>query len=315
VRKVFLAIAALAVLLLPNVSARADEPVCGSVEAFQRTHRWQDLPGCTEERDYENQLSAVTLLGRAKDAFKDFFENWDKGEIDDAEHAVGGALSYTNGADEQWASDPLLAAARPAYEEMKNKVKQYEEWAPLVKELAQRYFRTVVMIDEAHKGGTNAAQTAKMEAGELKEAVLKAQAARIPDTFVVPGIGEVKPATVAEIKGVVASLMGQAENEVAREKAEDDAKWRPFTSQLGGDRLKFFNETYRIGTNVYGVGGKYLDTPEEFRAAAVMCTESFTTDQLVERWTVRCYSFRGNQQVGGPRVKSGYGSVPSSVYR
>ena len=68
-------------LLLPLVpaSARADEPICGSVEAFQRTHRWQDLPGCTEKRDYENPRSTVTLFGRAKDAFKDFFENWDMG--------------------------------------------------------------------------------------------------------------------------------------------------------------------------------------------------------------------------------------------
>jgi len=315
VRKLFLVVAALTLSLAPPVSARAAEPICGSVEAFQRTHRWQDLPGCTEERDYEDPLSAVTLLGRAKDAFKDFFENWDRGEIDDAEHSAGGALGYMNGADEQWASDPVLAAARPAYEEMKNKVRQYEEWAPLVKDLAQRYFRTVVMIDEARKSGTNAAQTAKMEALELKQTVARAEAARVPETFVVPGIGEVKPATVAEIKGVVASLIGQAEGEVAREKAEEEAKWRPYTSLLGGDRLKFFNETYRIGTNVYGAGGKYLDTPEEFRAASVMCTETSTTDRLVERWTVRCYSFRGNTQVGGPRVKSGYGSVPSSAYR
>lgn len=314
-RRLFLVMASLALSLAPSAAARAAEPVCGSLEAFQRTHRWQDLPGCTEERDYDDPLSAVTLLGRAKDAFKDFFENWDAGEIDAAESAAGGALGYTNGADEQWASDPVLAAARPAYEEMKSRVRQYEEWAPLVKDLAQRYFRTVVMIDEARKSGTNAAQTAKAEALELKRTVARAESARVPETFVVPGIGEVRPATVAEIKGVVASLIGQAEGEVAREKAEEEAKWRPYTSLLGGDRLKFFNETYRIGSNVYGAGGKYLDTPEEFRAAAVMCTETSTTDRLVERWAVRCYSFRGDRQVGGPRVKSGYGPVPSSAYR
>lgn len=300
--------------LLP-ASARADEPICGSPEAFQRTHRWQDLPGCTEERDYENPTSTVTLLGRAKDAFKGFFENWDKGEIDDAENYVGGVYVYMNGADDEWNSNPALAAARPAYEEMKNKVRQYMEWAPLVKELAQSYFNTVIMIDEAKKGAQYAAQTAQSNAKSLKQVMDRAASARVPDSFIVPGIGEVQPATVAEIRAMIEPLIGQSTEAVQREKEADDAKWLPFTSQLGGDRLKYFNETYRIGTNVYGAGGKYLDTPEQFRTATVMCTQSFTTDQLVERWTVKCYGFRGNNRVSGPRVTSGYGSAPASAYR
>ena len=304
-------------LALFSVAARgADEvPICGSVEAFQRTHRWQDLPGCTEKRDYENQLSAITLLGRAKDAFKDFFENWDKGDIDNAEHALGGALSYMNGAEDEWASNPELVAARPAYDEMRAKVKQYEQWAPLVKELAQSYFNTVIMIDEAKKGAPDAAKTAQMNARGLKQVMEKAARAGVPQTFIVPGIGEVEPASVAEINKMIEPLIGQANEVVQREKEADDAKWLPFTSQLGGDRLKYFNETYRIGTNVYGLGGKYLDTPEEFRSATVMCTESSTTDRLIERWTVKCYSFRGDRQVSGPRITRGYGNVPSSAYR
>jgi hypothetical protein len=314
VKRLFL-ISALLIFPLLSATARADEPICGSVEAFQRTHRWQDLPGCTEKRDYDDQRSAVTLLGRAKDAFKSFFENWEKGEIDEAEHNYGGVYGYMNGADEDWASNPELAAARPAYEEMKNKVKQYEAWAPLVKDLAQSYFRTVVMIDEARKGGENAAETAQRDARELKQVMDRAARANVPDSFVVPGIGEVRPATVAEIKKMIEPLLGQAAEVVQREKEAEEAKWRPFTSQLGGDRLKFFNETYRGGTNVYGAGGKYLDTPEEFRTATVMCTQTFTTDQLVERWSVRCWSFRGNNQVSGPRVTRGYGSAPASAYR
>jgi hypothetical protein len=315
VKKLFL----ISVLLIwPLLSARttlADEPICGSVEAFQKSHRWQDLPGCTEERDYENPLSAVTLLGRAKDAFKSFFENWDKGEVDEAEHAVGGVYVYMNGADDEWNSNPTLAAARPAYEEMKQKVKQYMDWAPLVKELAQSYFNTVIMIDEARKGGQSAAATAQSNAKSLKQVMDRATRASVPESFIVPGIGEVRPATVAEIRKMIEPLIGQANEVVRLEKEADDAKWRPYTSQLGGDRLKFFNETYRIGTNVYGLGGKYLDTPAEFRAATVMCTQTFTTDQLIERWTVRCWSFRGNNQTSGPRITRGYGSAPASAYR
>ena len=114
---------------------------------------------------------------------------------------------------------------------------------------------------------------------------------------------------------MIVPLIGQANEVVQLEKDADDAKWRPFTSQLSGDRLKYFNDTYRGGTNVYGLGGKYLDTPQGFRTATVMCTQSFTTDQLIERWTVSCYSFRGDRRVSGPRVTRGYGSAPSSAYR
>jgi hypothetical protein len=314
-KKKLLLISAIFVLALAPATVRADDPICGSLEAFQRSHRWQDLPGCTEKRDYEDQLSAVTLLGRAKDAFKGFFENWEKGEVEEAEHYAGGALSYMNGADAEWHSNPELAAARPAYDEMRSRVKQYVDWAPLVKELADSYFKTVIMIEEAKKGAQYAAETAQSNARELKKVMDRAARANVPDSFIVPGIGEVRPATVAEIKTMIEPLIGQANEAVAAEKAADDAKWRPFTSQLGGERLKFFNETYRIGTNVYGVGGKYLDTPEEFRAATVMCTQSFTTDQLVERWTVSCYGFRGDRRVSGPRVTSGYGRAPASAYR
>lgn len=314
-RKLFL-ISAMLMLALASVEARAeDEPICGSVEAFQRSHRWQDLPGCTDKRDYDDQLSAVTLLGRAKDAFKAFFENWEKGEVDEAEHYVGGVYVYMNGADAEWSTNPELSAARPAYEEMKRRVKQYMDWAPLVKDLAQTYFNTVTWLGEARKGVNDAPKTAQMFARQLQQEMERAARANVPDTFIVPGIGEVKPATVAEIKKMIAPLLGEANTVVQIEKEADDAKWLPFTSQLGGARLKFFNETYRIGTNVYGLGGKYLDTPAEFRAATVMCTESSTTDRLTERWTVRCWSFRGNNQVSGPRVARGYGNVPASAYR
>jgi hypothetical protein len=310
-----LAVMLIALANAAAASAQENEPICGSVEAFNRTHRWQDLPGCTEKRDYSDGRSPVTLFGRAKDAFKSFFENWEKGEIDAAKSDAGGALNYTNGA-EDWDTNPELASAKPAYEEMRKRVAQYMEWAPLVEDLAQQYFKTVTWIGEAKKGVEDSASLAKSSALELQKSMQKAQAANVPDDFVVPGIGEVKPATIAELKQMIAPFIGQANAEVKREKDADDAKWRPFTSLLGGDRLKFFNETYRIGTNVYGTGGRYLDTPEEFRTATVMCTQSYTTDRVIEQWRVKCWSFRGNVQTSGPRVTTGYGSsAPSSAYR
>lgn len=309
----------LVIMLLALISATASaqsEPICGSLEAFNRTHRWQDLPGCTEKRDYSDPTSAVSLMGRAKDAFKGFFESWDKGEIDEAKTYSAGTLSYMNGGDEYWNSNPELAAAKPAYEEMRKRVAQYLEWSPFVEDLAQQYFKTVTWIEEAKQGKEGAPELAKMNAKELQASMQKAAAASVLDTFVVPGIGTVKPATVAEIKQMIAPFLDQAEAEVQKEKAAEEAKWRPYTSLLSGDRLKFFNETYRGGTNVYSTGGRYLETPQDFRTATVMCTRSFTTDQVIEQWRVKCWTFRGDRQVSGPRVTTGYGTTaPSSAFR
>src|SRR5215210_7175616 len=183
VKRFFLISAFLIFPFLPGVAARADEPICGSVESFQRSHRWQDLPGCTEKRDYDDPVSAVTLLGRAKDAFKAFFENWEKGDIDEAEHNYAGVYVYTSGADEDWNTNPELKAARPAYEEMKQKVKQYEQWSPLVRELAESYFKAVVMIEEARKGAQYAAETAQRDAQELKQVMDRAGRANVPESF------------------------------------------------------------------------------------------------------------------------------------
>src|SRR6478609_3809969 len=61
----FILLVAMVVCGSLSALAAGDEPVCGSLERFNQTHRWQDLPGCTEKRDYSNPRSTVSLLGRA----------------------------------------------------------------------------------------------------------------------------------------------------------------------------------------------------------------------------------------------------------
>jgi hypothetical protein len=292
-----------------------DKPICGNVERFNQTGRWQDLPGCTEERDYENQTSAKTLLGRAKDAFKSFFEAWESGEVEQADSLSGGSLEYMNGADEEWNSDPQLVRAKPAYEKMKRTVEQYLKWKPFVADLFQDYVKTMTWIDESAKSGDlDDAKTAVNFAKDLQKTIAKAQQQSVPDNFLIPGSGEIKSATVGEIKTRLAAIVKQADNSMESAVAIDNAKWEPYTKFLTGDRLKYFNETYRIGTNVYGRGGKYLDKPEQFDAAPVMCTETNGRSGLLDTWKVTCYSFQGDKQIGGARVKSGYGNAPPSAY-
>ena len=294
----------------------ADEPICGSVERFNQTQRWQDLPGCTDERDYDDPTSAVTLLGRAKDAFKAFFEAWEKGEFDESEAYAGGCLGYMNGADEDWNSKPELVKAKPAYEKMKKTVEQYLKWQPLVGDLFQDYVKTMTWIDESAKSGEmDDAKTAVTFAKDLQKTIEKVQQQSVPDNFLIPGSGEIKAATIGEIKSRLAAVLRQADNSMENAVAIDNAKWQPYTKFLTGDRLKYFNETYRIGTNVYGRGGKYLDKPEQFDAALVMCTRTSGQSGIYQTWKVTCYSFQGDKQIGSPRVKSGYGNAaPASAY-
>lgn len=292
-----------------------NEPICGSLQKFNQTHRWEDLPGCTEKRDYNNQISAVTLLGRAKDAFKDFFETWEKGDMDHVDSYAGGCIAYMNGADEVWDSDPELVRAKPAYEEMKRKVERYLEWQPMVSELFQRYFYAMTWLGEAKNGELDSAEMAVREAKSLQKTIAQVQQKNVPDDFLIPGSGKIPAATIGEIKAKLASYLGQADSSMTNARKIDDAKWESYTKFLTGDRLKFFNETYRIGTNVYGRGGKYLDKPEEFDSAPVMCTKSWGHSGLVETWRVNCYSFRGDKQVGGARTRSGYDNTPNSAYQ
>lgn len=300
---------------LSKATAITDEPICGSIEKFNQTRRWQDLPGCTEKRDYENPTSAVTLLGRAKDAFKSFFETWEAGDFDRVDSNSGGCLGYMNNADEYWNSNPELVKAKPAYEEMKKKVQQYLEWLPLVQDLTQRYIYAKIWLKEANDGEIESADLAVSEAKDLQKTIAKVQQQNVPDDFVIQGSGEIPAATIGEIKAKLSSYLKQANGSKETAVAIDNAKWEPYTKLLSGDRLKFFNETYRIGTNVYGIGGKYLDKPEQFDIATVMCTQTWGRSGIVETWRVSCYSFRGDRQVAGPRTTSGYGNnTPASAY-
>lgn len=303
-----------ACLLIVGAQNTPAQKVCGSVEKFNQTHRWQDLPGCTDDSDYSDQTGARTLMSRAKTGFRDFFQTWDKGDIDHIKWYAG-CTGYMNNGDEYWASDPQLVRAKPAYEEVKRKAEQYLELLPTIQNLWQRYAYAMMYIDEAQKGDMQYAKMAVDSSKDLQTAL--ADAGNLPDDFVMPGSGTSVPAsTIGEIKSKLATYLGQANKSLDNAVAIDNAKWAPFTKLLTGDRLKFFNDSYRGGTNVFGRGGQYLDTPEEFDTAMVMCTRTWGHSGIFETWRVDCWNFRGDRQVSGPRSQHGYGShPPASAYQ
>jgi hypothetical protein len=291
-----------------------DGPVCGSVKKFNQTKRWDDLPGCTDQKDYSNQTSAKMLMSRAKGQFRDFFTTWEKGDIDHVK-SNSGCTAYDFNAESYWSSDPELVRAKPAYDELRRKVEIYMDMLPTIQNLWQRYFYAMTYIDEAQKGDMQYAKMAVDMSKDLQKAI--AASPNLPDDFIMPGSGASVPSsTIGEIKSKLASYLGQANKSLDNAIAVDNAKWEPFTKLLTGDRLKFFNDSYRGGSNVFGRGGQYLDTPEEFDTAPVMCTRTWGHSGIFETWRIDCWTFRGDRQVSGPRSRSGYGTnTPASAYQ
>jgi hypothetical protein len=300
-----------------SVSAQNKQKVCGSVEKFNETGRWQDLPGCTDEFDTSNQTNAKSLMSRAKNSCREFFETWEKGDLDRIKSTGGDCTGLIVYAKDYWDSDPQLAKAKPSYEAMKRTVDHYFEWLPLIESLVQRYFYAITYLEEAKKkGDIGTANLSSDFVKDLKSSLREAEEKQVPENTIIPGIGSVKAATIAEIKSNLNSYFKQANDTKADAVEADRLKWEPYTKLLSGDRLKFFNESYRQGDKVFGRGGTILYKPEDFDKAPVMCTRTWGQSGIIETWRVDCWSFFGDRQVSGPRSRSGYGNnTPASAFQ
>src|SRR5215203_1086364 len=297
----------IAILLVPamvlflgalTTKAQNKPKICGSVEKFNETGRWQDLPGCTDEFDTSNQTSAKSLMSRAKNSCREFFETWEKGDLDHIKSTGGDCTALIDYAKEYWDADPQLVKAKPSYAAMKRTVDKYFEWLPFIESLVQRYFYAMTYLEEARqKGDITTAGISKGFVKDLKNSLKEAEEKNVPDNTIIPGIGVIPPATIAEIKSKLNSYTKQADDSKIDAVNADNAKWEPFTKLLTGDRLKFFNSTYRAGSNVFGRGGTYLDKPEQFDTATVMCTRTWGRNGIYETWRTDCYSFSGDRQV------------------
>lgn len=316
----------IAILIIPallllfgslTASAQSKPKVCGSVEKFNETGRWQDLPGCTDEFDTSNQTSAKSLMSRAKNSCREFFETWEKGNMDYIKSTGGDCTGLIVYAKEYWDSDPQLVKAKPAYEAIKRTVDKYFEWLPFINNLVQRYSYAMTYLEEAKKkGDIGTADISSDFVKDLKAALREAEENGVPDNAIIPGIGAVKSATIAEIKSNLNSYFKQANDTKIEAVEADRLKWEPYTKLLSGDRLKFFNETHRGGTKVFGRGGTILYEPADFDKAPVMCTRTWGRSGIVETWRVDCWSFSGDRQVSGPRSRSGYGTnTPASAFQ
>lgn len=293
----------------------AQGELCGSVERFTQTKRWQDLPGCPVE--FDEAGGARRILNSLKFKYKAFFEDWDA-KVDDNDYLSDVAGSFKSlrpgfhHADE-WKSDPELVAARPAYEEMFRAVEQRVKWAEILR--AESFNSNFEGALQFIKRNEHPDRLRNYLENGVAPTLKKLEAAGAPPTLVVGRERDGRAYTISEIKALMPALRATEGEMTSRAKAEEEAKWRAYTSVLKGDRLSIFNRYHRQGILLAGVGGRTLETPADFQRTPIMVKLAVDDNGLVSRWTLTVWRFRGDRLVD-TQTKSGWGKdAPSSAYR
>ncbi|MBI3073729.1 MAG: PD40 domain-containing protein [Deltaproteobacteria bacterium] len=120
---------------------------------------------------------------------------------------------------------------------------------------------------------------------------------------------------VGGIQSMVDEMKKSIGGDVTKAVAKEEEKWKPFTSVLKGDRLAFFNDNHRRGTNVWGKGKTLIRTPSGFKKASLMCYYTIDRNGVTPRWETTCFKFKGNKK-GSPTIRNGWGdSPPSKAFR
>ena len=97
--------------------------------------------------------------------------------------------------------------------------------------------------------------------------------------------------------------------------AAEEAQYEPFRKVLTGDKLNLYNDRLKK-YKVYGLGGKVLKTPEDYRDSNLWCSTGVDREGIVPVWSVDCWHFKGMAKVGSVETRTGTGDeAPSSAFR
>jgi hypothetical protein len=97
--------------------------------------------------------------------------------------------------------------------------------------------------------------------------------------------------------------------------AEEEAQYEPFRKLLTGDKLNLYNDRLKK-YKLYGVSGKVLKTPDQYRDSDLWCTTGVNREGIVPVWSVDCWHFKGMTKVGSVENRTGTGDQPpSSAFR
>jgi hypothetical protein len=96
--------------------------------------------------------------------------------------------------------------------------------------------------------------------------------------------------------------------------AAEEAQYEPFRQNLNGDKLALYNNRLKK-YKLYGLNGRVLKTPEDYRDSAVWCTTGVDRSGIVPVWSVDCWHFKGMTKVGSVESRTGSGDeAPSSAF-
>src|SRR5215471_3944247 len=96
--------------------------------------------------------------------------------------------------------------------------------------------------------------------------------------------------------------------------AAEEAQYEPFRQILSGDKLALYNNRLKK-YKLYGLNGKVLRTPEDYRDSTVWCTTGVDRSGIVPVWSVDCWHFRGMTKLGSVESRTGSGDeAPSSAF-
>ena len=96
--------------------------------------------------------------------------------------------------------------------------------------------------------------------------------------------------------------------------AAEEAQYEPFRQILSGDKLTLYNNRLKK-YKLYGLAGKVLKSPEDYRDSTVWCTTGVDRNGIVPVWSVDCWHFRGMTKLGSVESRTGSGDeAPSSAF-
>jgi hypothetical protein len=121
--------------------------------------------------------------------------------------------------------------------------------------------------------------------------------------------------TITEARAMCVKVRDNGQKVFGDLTAAEEAQYEPFRKILSGDKLNLYNDRLKK-YKLYGVDGKVLKTPEDYRDSNLWCTTGVDRDGLVPVWSVDCWHFKGMAKVGSVESRTGTGDqAPSSAFR
>ena len=121
--------------------------------------------------------------------------------------------------------------------------------------------------------------------------------------------------TITEARAMCVKVRDNGQKVFGDLTAAEEAQYEPFRKILSGDKLNLYNDRLKK-YKLYGVDGKVLKTPEDYRDSSLWCTTGVDREGIAPVWSVDCWHFKGMVKVGSVESRTGTGDqAPSYAFR